>query len=228
MKKLYIQTFILFLLIGCTNNQTNIEVTPTPTPSQEPVITEITSLPEKEIPDSPLASDSPLSSENIDDYLFLKDVMYVDLRSFEQQLTEGSIAGFKVIPFYEVIVWWENKENVLYTMKKPEEGFDSYLGDEGSFFPNYQESEEVLNSIFPKNKQIVFMSTAGVEAAYMINLLKQCGYDASLLYNAGTFTNAIGDTKAYMNLEDHKYYIEPNSTYNLHVKFDWGELTPIE
>ena len=220
---------LLSILIGCSNEVSSQAPTPTPTPSEEPVIHEITSLPPKEIPDSPLASDSPLSAENIDDYLFLDDVMYVDLRSFDQQLSEGSIAGFRVIPFYEVIVWWEAKDNVLYTMEKPQdENYDSYLGDEGSFFANYLESEDVINSLFPKDKQIVFMSTAGVEAAYMINLLKQCGYDASLLYNAGTFTNAIGDTKSYMNLEDHKHYIEPNTTYNLHVKFDWGELTPVE
>lgn len=227
MKKLILIIALVLFSACSTKKEEVIEVTPKPTPVPTPEV--ITSLPEKPIPDSALASDSPLTADNIDDYLFLKDVLYIDLRSFEQQLSEGSIAGFRVIPFYDVIVWWENKDNVLFTMAKPEDPeFDSYLGDSGSFSPNYVESEDILEALFPRDKQIVFMSTAGVEAAYMINLLKQYDYDASLLYNAGTFTNAIGETNAYMNLEDHKHYIDGTNVYALDVKFNWGELTSLE
>ena len=225
--KRYFIIFITLILFcsSCFNNVINEETIEKDEVTQE--IISITSLPEKEIPDSPLANESPLSADNIDDYLFLEDVLYIDLRSFSQQQSEGSIAGFKVIPFYEVIVWWEKQDNVLFTMSKPNDNYDSYLGDVGSFIPNYEESIHILENIFPRDKQIVFISTAGVEAAYMINLLTQYGYDASLLYNAGTFTNGIGNTTAYMNKEDHKYYIKGDSSYELEVTFNWGELTPI-
>ena len=215
---------ILYLCIAslcaCATTETIVEE------PKEEVREEITSLPEKEIVDSPLATESPLNATNIDDYLFLDGLKYVDLRSFNQILSEGAIAGFEVIPFYDVLVWWEKKDNVLFTMKKGENK-DTYIGDVGCFFPNYEESEEAIEAIFPKDKQIVFMSTAGVEAAYMINLLKQLGYDASKLYNAGTFTNGVGDTIAYMKYPEHKYYIEPELAYTLEVNFRFGELTPI-
>lgn len=226
MKKYIVLMMTLLLCTGCFNSAVDN--------NEEEIINEdkteevvIASLPTKKQPDSPLANESPLSADNIDDYLFLDNVLYIDLRSFSQQQDEGSIAGFRVIPFYEVIVWWEEKDNVLFTMTKPDENYSSYLGDVGSFFPNYEESVQLLETIFPRNKQIVFMSTAGVEAAYMINLLKQYDYDPSLLYNAGTFANGIGDTTAYMKKEDHKYYIEGYSGYDLDINFNWGELTPI-
>ena len=38
-------------------------------------------LPEKTIPQSALMSESPISPTNLDDYLFLDDVLYFDLRS---------------------------------------------------------------------------------------------------------------------------------------------------
>lgn len=72
------------------------------------------------------------------------------------------------------------------------------------------------------------MSTAGVEAAYMIGLLTQYGYDPSYLYNAGTFTNGMGDVIAYKDDENHQHFIKPNTSYTVNLSFNWGELTPIE
>ncbi|MBE6121370.1 MAG: hypothetical protein E7190_01480 [Erysipelotrichaceae bacterium] len=197
--------------------------TETPAPVTEPQ-----SLPEKSLPESELAADSPLSAENIDDYLFLPGVRYVDLRSCEQIYSEGGIAGFVNIPFYDVIVSWQPQENVLFTMAKSASDKDTYLGGVGTFSPNYEESEDILHEMFEQDCPIVFISTAGVEAAYMINLLKQYGYDPSLLYNAGTFTNGIGSTAAYRDLENHRYYIAPVQAFRASLSFDWGELNSVQ
>ncbi len=219
MKKL-ILICTAFLLAACSSSgSVSSETSQSP---EEPEV--ITSLPEKTVPESALAEDSVLSAVNIDDYLFLENVMYVDLRTYEQVTSEGSIAGFTVIPFYGVITDWSFHENVLFTMAIKYNPDAGYPGDVGTFRPNYEESEDLLRDIFPENKPIVFISTAGVEAAYMINLLKQYGYDPSLLYNAGTFTNGMGDIIAYRDYPLHRHYTEGTEVYSVTGVFDWGEL----
>lgn len=220
MKKVLI-IFLAILLFGCsnTNNETNKE--------EE----KITKLPVKQIPESSLMSESPLSALNIDDYLFLEDVIYVDTRSSKQFVSEGYIAGFINIPFYEAIASYADDPNVLFSMHKirDEAGNVSvYLGDEGSFKPLYEESVDLLYATFPKDKQIVFIASAGVESAYLINLLKQYGYDASLLYNCGAFTNSLAANVAYLDYLQAKYLVKPIAQYDVNVTYDWGELTPIE
>lgn len=230
MKKL-ICLLTLCMLCGC--NAANMEE-PLPKPDKSVVEEKEKSqstLPVKTNPESTLISDSVLNAANIDDYLFIKDVMYVDLRDPQQLLSEGMIAGFMNVPFYGLIADLTDNEGVLYTMTKPRDENGkilAQLGDVNSFIANYEESESYLNYLFPKEKQIVFMSTAGVEATYMMNLLVQLGYDPADLYNAGCFSNGIGDQIAYRNYEQAKYYTPGHEAYTIKATYDWGELTPIE
>lgn len=194
-------------------------------------IKQITQLPAKADPNSMLMSDSPINPTNLDDYMFLEDTLYIDTRSFNQLLEEGMIAGFLNIPFYDFLVNYNYTENVLFSMslKRDENGkMIANLGEVGSFTPNYKESEGIIKDLFPMDKNIVFMSTAGVEATYLMNLLVQLGYDGSKLYNAGTFSNGMGDIVAYKNYEGAKYYYEGTNVYTVSVTPHWGELTPIE
>ncbi|MBQ1533145.1 MAG: hypothetical protein IIZ57_13430 [Solobacterium sp.] len=216
------------ILTGCSAPAQPLQPAETPVPEHTPVPVTATELPQKPVPESAVAADSPLIALNIDDYLFLEGVRYFDLRSADQVYSEGGIAGFVNIPFYDVIVSWQKQENVLFTMQKAADNKETYLGGVGTFFPNYEESETILNEIFPEDQDIVFMSTAGVEAAYMINLLIQYGYDPARLYNAGTFTNGIGDTVAYRDLKDHRYYIEPLQSFRASLSFDWGDMHILE
>ena len=188
-------------------------------------------LPEKPVPESSLMSDSPIGAYNIDEYLFLDDVMYIDTRSPEQFLVNGHIAGFINIPFYEAIAAFEKKDNVLFVTKKirDEEGkVIANIGEPGSYFPNYKESEQYLYHTFPKDKKLVITATAGVESSYLINLLIQYGYDASLLYNAGAMENSLAKNIAYLDLENPKYLVEGIDSYRPRITYDWGELTPVE
>jgi len=213
MKKITILILTIFL-IACSNN-----------------VQEEIKLPTKEKPESTKMTDSPLSSKNIDEYLFIDDVMYVDTRYFNQFINEGHIAGFINISFHEMIATFEKKNNVLFTMNKIRDNNGNVIanvGDIGSFKPNYEESIELLKSIFPIDKQIVFIASAGVESSYMMNLLIQYGYDASKLYNAGAFSNSLGNNVAYRDLNDKKYYVEPIDVYEINFTINWGELTPIE
>lgn len=216
MKKIIIPLLSMVMLAGC---------------SAQPVSEEIKTLPVKEKPESMLMSDSPIDPTNLDDYMFLEDTMYVDTRSPNQLLEEGFIAGFLNIPFYEFLVNYQFTDNVLFSMslKRNEDGeMIANLGEVGSFTPNYEESEAIMKDLFPQDKNIVFISTAGVEATYLMNLLVQLGYDGSKLYNAGTFSNGMGDIIAYKNYEEAQYYCEGTNVYTVQVTPNWGELTPLE
>ena len=198
-------------------------------PQNQEVITE-RKLPKKEIPESSLMSESPLNPLNIDDYLFIEDVLYIDTRSPQQFITEGHIAGFTNIPFYESIAHYIDSDNILFKMEKVKDAEGNttiLLGDVGSYRPLYEESEDLLYQTFPKDKQIVFIATAGVESAYLINLLIQYGYNPELLYNCGSFTNSLAKNVAYLDYLKAKYLVKPIGIYNVEVKYDWGQLTPI-
>jgi len=179
--------------------------------------------------ESKLISDSVILPINIDQYLFLEDVYYVDTREPNQFLEEGHIAGFINIPFYEVIANLNN-DTTLFKMKKI---FDENnkliigLGENGSYEPIYEESISILKSLFPQKKKIFIISTAGVESTYLANLLIQYGYDASLIYNVGNFSNSVGNITSYRELSDVKYKIEGLNSYKIEYRFDFGELKKI-
>lgn len=224
MRKIFAAVMISLLFIqGCASeNSVKSEDSPITNPE------EIAELPEKEIPESTLMKDSPVSPVNLDDVLFLDDCLYFDTRDVNQFIEEGHVAGFVNIPFYHVLVDYEFKENVLFTMQKvrDEEGnITANLGDPGSFFANYEESESIIRYLFPEDKKLVFISTAGVEAAYLMNLLVQLGYDPANLYNAGSFSNSMGSNIAYRTYDNAKHLVEGTNAYTVRSIFDWGELT---
>ncbi len=212
MKKI-IPLFVLLLMTSCAQEENKT-----------------IKLPDKEIPESAKMSDSPLSATNIDQYLFIDGVMYVDTRDSKQFNENGHIAGFINIPFYETIACFEAKENILFRTSKvrDESGkITANIGDVGSYTANYIESEKYLNELFPKDRQIVFIATAGVESAYLINLLIQYDYNPALLYNAGAVENSLAPNIAYFDIDNAHYLIEGIDTYTQTTTYVWPQLTPV-
>lgn len=216
MKKI-LSCLCLILLVGCQNTS-NVD---------DGAIEEI--VVPSNLSDSMLISDSVILPSNLDQYLFLEDVYYVDTREPNQFLEEGHVAGFINIPYYEVIASLNN-EDTLFKMKKV---FDENnkliigLGENGSYEPIYEESISILKSLFPQKKKIFIISTAGVESTYLANLLMQYGYDANLIYNVGNFSNTVGNIASYRELTDVKYKVEGLNSYKLVYRFDFGELKKI-
>ena len=167
-----------------------------------------------------------INPKNIDDYLFRDDCIYIDTRDPEQFYEEGSIAGFVNIPFYGYICDFKKGTGSLFTFTKISD--EILLGDPGSFIANYEESEEVIKSMFPKDKNILVIATAGVESCYILNLLVQLGYDEEKLYNVGSFTTGMGNDIAYVSRKDAKYLIKPFYVDDTVISYDVEGLTPIE
>jgi 3-mercaptopyruvate sulfurtransferase SseA len=216
MRKLLIIFSLCILLFGCSPTSTDEN------PASNP-------LPTKTNANSTLMSESVINVSNLDDFLFREDTYYVDTREINQWLEEGHVAGFVNVPFYQAIANIKTSTGVLYSFDRIRDTSGNVtvsLGEVGSFSANYNESLSILSAIFPKNKNIIFMSTAGVEASYLISLLIQEGYDGSKLYNAGPFSNTVGTNIAYRDFKEAKYLIRGSNAYTLDYKINFGDLTP--
>lgn len=214
------QVMFLVLMIGLILSACQIE----------PVIDEVLEIPIPIKNESVKILDSPISSVNLDDYLFRQDVFYVDTRELNQALEEGTVAGFVNYPFYELIASLNDGET-LFRMTKVLDTDNKLLielGGVGSFIPRFEESEYLLKALFPKNEYIFITSTAGVEATYLANLLIQYDYDSLKIYNVGNFSNDLGTLVAYRNNKNAKYLVPGTNVFTMDYTFDLGELTPIE
>ena len=222
MKKIIIAILSIFLVTGCFNSNSE---------------NEFSTIPEKIDPYGVSIEASSVNTQNIDNYLFRDDVVYVDLRPYAEIAKEGHIAGFSFFPFYDLIATLEGTKDVegnptdnrLFKMKN-ERG---KLGQVGNFVPNYVESEEILNDLFPKDKYIFAITISCNESIYFLNLLIQHGYDASKLYNIGGFSIGTGlKNKPYIGIENPKYLVEGNYlilTNGQNVTFDFmDDLKPLE
>lgn len=187
--------------------------------------TKVITVPQKINPMSARSDGSSVTVENIDNYLFRDDCQYIDLRPYSWIAKEGHIAGFSFYPFYDFIAS-NTQEDRLFSFSKISNEIN--LGDVGSFTPNYVESEQLINTIFSKEKNIFIISQSGTESIYFINLLVQLNYDCSKLYNIGGFSISNGYESSYIK-GDHKYLVKGNGLLeSQNVTFDFFKnLTPI-
>lgn len=209
--KTFVILLFMFALTGCANQN---EVIP-------PV-----SLPAKST-QSMLINDSVILPSNLDNYLFINDVFYVDTRDPNQFLEEGHVAGFVNIPFYQLIANLNDKEATLFKMTKVTDTNGKVilqLGDVGSFEPVYEESISIVKSIFPTREKILIISTAGVESTYLANLLVQLGYEPENIYNVGNYSNSIGNKTSYRELDNAKHRVTGVNSYRVRIEYDFGDL----
>ena len=102
------------------------------------------------------------------------------------------------------------------------------VGDVNCYTPNYEESKRIIESTFPKDKNLLIISTAGVESAYLINLLLRLGYDGSKLYNVEPSPTEWVISLPIVPTRNAKYYVEGVYAYTVHPIYDYGELTWIQ
>ena len=167
---------------------------------------------------------SPINPYNLDEYMFRKDIQYVDLRSPRMILEEGYVAGFEFIPFYSIIGSFTS-DRTLYRMKSVG---NVSPGEVGGFIAQYEESERIIKELFNQDKPIFFISQAGSESGYVINLLLQLGYDGNLLYNVGGVSNSEG-VASYKSITTNKYYVAGPGNFDVVTTYNFVDrLTPIK
>ena len=183
MKKIFLTITIMLLsisLTGCNNNENTLKELP------KPEITE-------GIRGEQFGIDKNINEETIDNYLNRSDSVYIDMRMLKDpgdyeaiggdSYLSGFVKGFEVIPYPYLV-------NVT---GLPEEVGDTYDGDtlfteeDGKYTANYEESLEILEYYFPKDKNIFLMCGGGGYAGMTKNLLVSLGWDENKIYNVGGY-----------------------------------------
>jgi hypothetical protein len=154
---------------------------------------------------SPFGVDLNINQETIDEWLGRDDVVYRDVRMLfdpadyaaiggEADLTR-TIEGFKITPFpyiatlQELPVDGAYEGDVLFTVEWNADG------SVASATPNYIESQQIVDELFPKDKAIFLMCGGGGYSGMMKTLLIHLGWDEEKLYNIGGNWTYEGDHK---------------------------------
>lgn len=172
-------------------------------------ISPLAELPRPELADGTRGTDygidKNINETTIDNYLDRNDTVYRFMLMLEDTATwenkggtrniTGFIEGFEVVPypylteFPAAYVAQKESENVhnLYQGKTL-----FRLGENGEYIANYEESLAILESLFPKDKNIILMCGAGGYANFTKKMLLALGWDESKIYNAGAYWNYEG------------------------------------
>lgn len=164
---------------------------------QRPTVTpDHASLPAPELADgirgSQFGIDKNINESTIDQYLGRTDSVYRDLRMLKDpgnyeaiggdSYLSGFVEGFEIVPYPYIV----NVSGLPPEVGASYEGATLFTDDgSGNYRPNYQESLQILNDLFPKDKNIFLMCGGGGYAGAMKNLLVSLDWDANKIYNVG-------------------------------------------
>ena len=180
---------------------------------------EIAALPLPEIAEGmrgEMEIDKNINESTIDQYLGRSDSVYRDVRMLVDEAKyeavngdsylSGVVAGFEVIPF----------PYLTHPTDLPEEVGSGYSGKtlffynagEDKYVANYKESMQVLEDVFPKDKNIFLMCGDGGYAGMTKKLLVSLGWDEKKIYNVGGYWYYEGENKVPV-----KMIIDNTETY---------------
>lgn len=137
--------------------------------------------------------DKNVNEETIDNYLGRSDSVYRDMRMLKDpgnyeaiggdSYLSGFVNGFEVVPFPYVVNVSGLPEDVGQTYT----GKTLFTLKDGKYTANYEESMDVLEYLFPKDKYIFLMCGGGGYAGMMKNMLIELGWDENKIYNVGGY-----------------------------------------
>ena len=165
--------------------------------------------------------DKNINESTIDNYLYRTDTVYRDVRMLEDTATwenkggdrylSGYIKGFEIIPAVYLTSFTDE-----YIKQKQEENISGlYVGptlfsvtDEGGYKANYEESMDILEAIFPKDKNIFIMCGAGGYAKEVKDMLVSLGWNSKKIRNIGGYWYYKGKNSIQVKEEknDKDYY----------------------
>lgn len=117
---------------------------------------------------------SSINAENLDQYLDRVDTVYIDLRDYKDTQLKH-FRNFEQIPFF----------GLIYNKEANADSVQLFGGDTKNPTPMYEESAQLLEELFPRDKNIFFLCQSGGRVAMMMDILKAHGYDMSKVYNIG-------------------------------------------
>ena len=159
--------------------------------------------------------DKNINESTIDEYLGRSDSVYRDMRMLKDpgnyeaiggdSYLSGFVEGFEVVPF----PYLTNVTGL------PADVGETYTGDtlfaqgeSGNYVANYEESMEILEAIFPKDKNIFLMCGGGGYAGMTKTMLVALGWDENKIYNVGAYWSYNGNNNVEVKktIDGEDYY----------------------
>lgn len=144
--------------------------------------------------------DKNINETTIDNYLDRSDTVYRDVRMLVDTATwenkggdrylSGYVKGFEVIPSPYLANYTEDyiKQKEVENVSGLYQGKTLFtFNDDGSYTPNYEESLDILETVFPKDKNIFIMCGAGGYAGQVKNMLITLGWDENKVRDVGGY-----------------------------------------
>ncbi len=158
--------------------------------------TGLASLPKPEVSSGQrgeLGIDKNINESNIDQYLGRSDAVYRDMRMLKDpaeyetiggdSYLSGFVNGFEVVPLPYIV----NVTGLPEAVGETFSGDTLFTNINGSYKANYEESMDILEALFPKDKTIFLMCGGGGYAGMMKEMLVALGWDANKIYNVGGY-----------------------------------------
>ena len=159
--------------------------------------TGLPALPLPEITDGQrgeLGIDKNINESNIDNYLGRSDSVYRDMRMLKDPANyeaidgdsylSGYVDGFEIIPYPYLV----NVVGLPEAVGKSYDGKTLFTqNDKNEYAANYDESQRILEDIFPKDKKIFLMCGGGGYAGMTKSMLVKLGWDSSKIYVVGGY-----------------------------------------
>ena len=197
-----------------------------------------TKLPKPEVDDGErgkLGIDKNVNEKTIDKYLGRSDAVYRDMRMLEDpaayeeiggdRYLSGYVKGFEVVPLPYIIPVTNLPEEVGYTYF----GSTLYLPlSDGSYAPMYEESDKIIEELFPKDKIIFLMCGGGGYAGMMKEFLVKQGWDYDKIYVVGGYWYYNGKNNVKVPKDTKNKYQEYDFSDVPYHDIDFAELTPIK
>lgn len=191
-----------------------------------------TNLPKPEITDGlrgTFGIDKNINEKTIDDYLNRTDTIYRDMRMLKDpgnyeaiggdSYLSGFIKGFEVVPYPYLV----NVKGLPEEVGSTYEGTTLFTEENGEYKANYKESMQILEYLFPKDKNIFLICGGGGYAGMTKTMLVKLGWDENKIYNIGGYWYYEGKNKVETkNGEKYAFYKV------LYHDIDFNNLTKIK
>ena len=180
-----------------------------------------------------LGIDKNVNESTIDKYLGRKDAVYRDVRMLEDpgnyaaiggdSYLSGFVDGFEVVPLPYIVNVAGLPEAVGDTYK----GKTLFTNNDGKYTANYEESMDVLEALFPKDKIIFLMCGGGGYSGMLKKMLVALGWDADKIYDVGGYWFYEGDNRVEVKriLDDGTVVYDFYKVPYHNINFD--NLTPV-
>ena len=153
---------------------------------------------------------SAIGAHNLLGFLNRPDVFYIDVRDHNDYMKKH-LRNFEVIPFFGLIFNADANEDASLP--------HLYGGTPTEPVPVYEESDDILKALFPKDKTLFIMCQSGGRVGMLMNILKARGWDMTKVYNVGGMAQYSG--------AEYKDLVTDTPEMVMEIKYNMEGLTRI-